>query len=372
MIFMFRTAYYDEDSKIINSSKKIAGNYLKGWFIIDFVAIFPFDLVDVTDGGKTGTYSDLVRISRIGRLYRLVKLTKLLRILKVVKDKSRFIEQIRRVLSMSPGFERLFLFMCGFIMLCHVITCLWVFADQIADQDSPCWLDLGDYEAMGTADMYLVSLYFTITTITTVGYGDISATNHIERWFCIFIMLSGVIAFSFATGTLSSILSEYDNQSATYKENLDMLEKLKKQHDLPKDLYGRVKHTLELTEKNELEGIHDFISRLPQKLRNEMSNHIYKKMYLNISLLQDKPNAFLSWIFPLLEPYVLQEETYLFYENDDADMIYFHLKGSIGFVLPKFNNVKYINIVEGAHFGESDLAYTMLENEEAQNEKAKR
>lgn len=209
-------------------------------------------------------------------------------------------------------------------MLCHIITCLWVFADQIVSADSPCWLDLGDYESMGTGDMYLVSLYFTVTTITTVGYGDISATNHVERWFCIFIMLCGVIAFSFATGTLSSIMSGYDDQNANYIEKLNMLEKLKKQHDLPKVLYGRVKHTLEITEKNELEGIHDFISKLPQKLRNEMSNHIYKRMYCKISFLQDKQSPFLSWIFPLLEPYVLQEDMYLYYENDDASDIYFH------------------------------------------------
>jgi hypothetical protein len=64
---------------------------------------------------------------------------------------------------------------------------------------------------MTNKEIYTVSLYWTITTITTVGYGDISGTNSIERLFCSLIMLVGVIAFSFANGALASILTSYDN-----------------------------------------------------------------------------------------------------------------------------------------------------------------
>lgn len=54
--------------------------------------------------------------------------------------------------------------------------------------------------------MYTIGLYWTITTITTVGYGDISATNTHERIVASIIMIIGVIAFSFAIGSLSSII----------------------------------------------------------------------------------------------------------------------------------------------------------------------
>ena len=58
--------------------------------------------------------------------------------------------------------------------------------------------------------LYMTSFYWTITTITTVGYGDISGTNDIEKLFCSLMMLFGVIAFSFANGSLASIISNYD------------------------------------------------------------------------------------------------------------------------------------------------------------------
>jgi len=56
----------------------------------------------------------------------------------------------------------------------------------------------------------LTSFYWTVTTITTVGYGDISGTNNIERIYCSIMMLVGVIAFSFANGSLASIIQNYD------------------------------------------------------------------------------------------------------------------------------------------------------------------
>ena len=52
----------------------------------------------------------------------------------------------------------------------------------------------------------MVSFYWATATMTTVGYGDISGTNDYERIFCSIIMLFGVIAFSFANGSLTSII----------------------------------------------------------------------------------------------------------------------------------------------------------------------
>lgn len=53
-------------------------------------------------------------------------------------------------------------------------------------------------------------------TITTVGYGDIGVTNNAERIYCALTMLFGVIAFSFANGSLTSIIQNVDTANAKY------------------------------------------------------------------------------------------------------------------------------------------------------------
>lgn len=54
--------------------------------------------------------------------------------------------------------------------------------------------------------------------MTTVGYGDISPTkiNMLEMIFGIILMIGGVLAFSFASASLASILSNYDSQNAVF------------------------------------------------------------------------------------------------------------------------------------------------------------
>ena len=62
--------------------------------------------------------------------------------------------------------------------------------------------------------MYVVTIYFTVTTIATVGYGDISAMTTSERIYVVILMLSGVSAFTFLSGALSSIIQSYDVHQA--------------------------------------------------------------------------------------------------------------------------------------------------------------
>jgi voltage-gated potassium channel Kch len=59
-----------------------------------------------------------------------------------------------------------------------------------------------------------MSLYFIVTTTATVGYGDMSASTTLERIFCVLTMLAGVTSFTFISGALASILSNYDTSQA--------------------------------------------------------------------------------------------------------------------------------------------------------------
>lgn len=57
-----------------------------------------------------------------------------------------------------------------------------------------------------------------------MGYGDITAISAIEKIVAVFLMLIGVIAFSFATGALSSIIANIDQSEAILKEKMSTLQ----------------------------------------------------------------------------------------------------------------------------------------------------
>ena len=52
----------------------------------------------------------------------------------------------------------------------------------------------------------MTSIYFCVTTITTIGYGDIHANNYIEMIFCVVIEITGAMGFSYATSLLAYII----------------------------------------------------------------------------------------------------------------------------------------------------------------------
>jgi hypothetical protein len=57
----------------------------------------------------------------------------------------------------------------------------------------------------------IISCYFALTTLSTVGYGDYFPISNFERVFAILIMLFGVAFFSFIMGNLIYILEEIQN-----------------------------------------------------------------------------------------------------------------------------------------------------------------
>ena len=113
------------------------------------------------------------------------------------------------------------------------MACFWIFTSELSidsvvdengnfvtpDETQTNWIYTNGFENQEIAELYTTAFYFTVTTITTVGYGDISGTNTTERVICILLMIIGVLFFSFSSGSLTQIISNYE------KVNLKLLEK---------------------------------------------------------------------------------------------------------------------------------------------------
>ena len=83
-------------------------------------------------------------------------------------------------MKIGIGFERLIFFVLMFLILCHIVSCLWVLVATIGENLEGSWMDIKELTDVPKGQLYLTSFYFTVTTITTVGYGDISGYTSIE------------------------------------------------------------------------------------------------------------------------------------------------------------------------------------------------
>lgn len=261
----------------------------------------------------------------MGKLYKLVKLMRLVRILKILKQQKKLVKSAQTYVSFGGGMERLCTFILSLIMSVHIVACMWVFTATWGDTLDGSWME--GSEEMPRGELYLTSFYFTITTLTTVGYGDISGSSPVEKVFCICLMLAGTCVYAAASGATAAALVDLDEGNAEYKKQLTILNRVFTEYKLPLDVYARLKDTLYLKADKEFEDIHRFVEELPHLLKVEVSKYLYEGTFKKLQFLQNKSDSFLAWVCPLFKANVVSENECVFVERDGIDNLYILQEG---------------------------------------------
>ena len=92
----------------------------------------------------------------------------------------------------------------------HLVACFWYLIAKIDDFDEDTWVVRMHMQDDDNFTLYITSIYWTVQTITTVGFGDIPAVTVMEKIIAIGWMIVGVGFYSFTNGNLSSIMAQMD------------------------------------------------------------------------------------------------------------------------------------------------------------------
>ena len=114
-------------------------------------------------------------------------------------------------------------------------------------------------------------MYYVMGTIHTIGYGDIVPQSMEEKLFSMLLMCFGILSFSFATGTLSSIIQSYDHKEAALKEKITTLNQIQKQYSLDVSLFNKLARTIKYDFRKGNKGFSNFVEELPHKLKVELN-----------------------------------------------------------------------------------------------------
>jgi len=246
----FFMGYYDINDDLVDQRRVITKSYLQTWFSIDLVSVLPINYMF----GTGGNFNSLARITRLPKLYRLVKVFRLIRLMKVVRERNNLIKYVSDVFKISAGFERLVLFAIFSFLIMHIGSCFWIIQAKLSDDYFNTWLFANAYIDKTNFEVYIASFYFLVATITTVGFGDIHGGTTQERIMCIIFMFIGVISFSFAIGSLSSIVQTIDSRESKLKDKLMTLNKIKRQYGLEPEIYRRLKMALKYDHSRNSQG----------------------------------------------------------------------------------------------------------------------
>ena len=171
-----------------------------------------------------------------------------------------------------------------FLLIAHICSSFFIFSAKYnLNNNKINWLIQYNLLMTSNFNQYSSALYFILTTFLTVGYGDIIPTNIFERVIVNFLLVLGVIFYSYMVAVLSSLFMENNKYIIIYNKKLSILDEIEyKYPDMKKNLKKKIKRRIHLDYvKGEFAKL-EFFNYLPSVVKNEL---IYKMYYRKIAKL---------------------------------------------------------------------------------------
>lgn len=289
------------------------------WLVADVPAAIPCLLF----GGPAGLLA--LRLTKIPRLVQMMRLWR------------------RRDIH-NAGLLRLVFFVFWMLLISHWIACGWAgLRDRLP----------GDDDAMH----YLRALYWTITTLATVGYGDITPNTAPQMMYAIMTMLFGVGLFGYGIGNVAHMLANIDQVQAHYHSSLDRLAHFLRYRKIPAGLQRRIYDYYTFLWERHLgydEAI--ILSELPEPLRIEIAMAMKREFIEKVPLFNGASPQLLREIAVELRAALFTPGDYIFRAGEIGRHMYFISRGTVEVIAADGQTI-LSTLSDGDFFGEIALLF---------------
>ena len=206
-------------------------------------------------------------------------------------------------------------------------------------------------------DTYIASLYYVVTTLTTVGYGDITGISVFERYFQIILLIVGTLSFSWLLTYISNYVKKNNDKYIVYEEKVKILDEIKLNYpNLSANLYERISRYLKYNKSKYKYNIIYVLDSLPCSIQNNLIIEIYKPIIKNFMFFKYFENSdFFVKIVTSMKPILSMKDDILVHEGDIVEIIIFIKKGVLSLEIG-------ININEPTKYVEEQLKATNQTN----------
>lgn len=99
------------------------------------------------------------------------------------------------------------------ILIAHFLANI-LYAVTLTDPDPDNWMVHAGIQDLPPADIYLNSLYWAITVMVTVGYGDLVPRTRREKLIHVATMIISSVMFGYILSSIGSLIVEISNYSS--------------------------------------------------------------------------------------------------------------------------------------------------------------
>uniref|UniRef100_A0A3Q4GXL0 Potassium voltage-gated channel subfamily H member 7-like n=1 Tax=Neolamprologus brichardi TaxID=32507 RepID=A0A3Q4GXL0_NEOBR len=177
-------------------------------------------------------------------ILNLLKTARLLRLVRVARKLDRYSEY---------GAAVLFLLMCTFVLIAHWLACIWYaigfverpytetgWLDNLAEQLGKAYNETDSSSGPSVKDKYVTALYFTLSSLTSVGFGNVSPNTNSEKIFSICVMVIGSLMYASIFGNVSAIIQRLYTGTTRYHTQMLRVKEFIRFHQIPGSLRQRL------------------------------------------------------------------------------------------------------------------------------------
>ncbi|XP_029428104.1 potassium voltage-gated channel subfamily H member 4 [Rhinatrema bivittatum] len=324
IILNFRTTYVSQSGQVVYDPRSICLHYLATWFFVDLIAALPFDLL----------YAFNVTVTS---LVHLLKTVRLLRLLRLLQKLDRYSQYSAMVLT---------LLMSMFALLAHWMACIWyVIGRKEMESNDPVTWDIGWLHELGKRleapyinnslggpsirSSYIASLYFTLSSLTSVGFGNVCANTDAEKIFSICTMLIGALMHAVVFGNVTAIIQRMYSRRSLYHTRMKDLKDFIRVHRLPQQLKQRMLEYFQTTwSVNNGIDANELLRDFPDELRADIAMHLNKDI-LQLPLFESASRGCLRALSLHIKTSFCAPGEYLLRQGDALQANYFVCSGSL-------------------------------------------
>lgn len=318
------------------NSKEVAIKYIKTWFALDVLSIFPLD--------------KLVKDATVG-LTALLLIPRLLRFRKLfdMKDTS---------VSLYTGLmNNLF----AFLLLTHCLACALAFMDLSYGVEGCEVSHSVMYESASLGELYLSILAFQGKAIADMGSGAVTCSvghSILE----LITTIVGMIVFATILGNINSYVSFHNTAKAQYLSTRQLLVNFLHQHGVTQSLQNRCEKALQFGFIHRQTEVEQTLRLLPEHIREEINMERYRHAVDLIPCLRFMGPTIKRKICYKIETKYFLPESIIVEKGQECDTCYVFLRGN-AICGPRFymddSEPYYETVGGGEYFGDQGL---VLEN----------
>ncbi|GMN46089.1 hypothetical protein TIFTF001_015266 [Ficus carica] len=260
--------------------------YLKSRFTVDLLGCLPWDAIFKASRRKEPVrYLLWIRLSRAARV-------------------TEFFEKLEKDMRMNYLFTRITKLFVVELYCTHTAACIFYYLATTVppSQEGYTWigsLKMGDYSYSDFRDIdlwkrYITSLYFSIVTMATVGYGDVHAVNVREMIFIMVYVSLDMILGAYLLGNIAALVVKGSN-TEKFRDKMTELIKFMSKNKLDKKISKKIKDHLRLQfDRSYTEA--SVLKDIPVSIKNKVSQNLYESYVKEVPLLKGCSTGFIKQI----------------------------------------------------------------------------